>query len=91
MTKKNDAGPKRPSRAEVEKLLLLDATGTGGSPAEIADRLGLPATLAGAVGEALRALANQRLVESVEEEGDELRLTEFGRGELEKRLGELGV
>lgn len=80
----------RPSRADVETLLILDAIGPEECLlAEVADRLGLPGSVAQAVAVGLESLVLVGLVERPEE--NRVKVTEAGHVLLRSRLEELGL
>jgi hypothetical protein len=76
------------SREEIETLCLLEVVGRGdATPAELAERLGLPRTLAPAIQEAIQPLVARRHLDARD---TGISLTESGRVWLEQRLAELG-
>lgn len=77
----------KPSRGEIETLCVLHAVGSSGCPErDLAARLGLSATLAGAVAVGMDRLITAGLLERVEER---FSLTAAGRNKLRTRLAEL--
>jgi predicted transcriptional regulator len=85
----NETKPTKPSRADVETLLILMAVGTDGCGShELANRLGLGRSVA-AVAAGLLPLVNAGLIDRTED--DRVALTEAGRGLLARRLDELEV
>ena len=89
MEDKTQERPKT-SRAEIETFCMLHAIGRHGCRRdELAGRLGLPAHLAGPVGDAATTMAVEPGWLAVKE--DRLSLTEVGHVGLLARLAELGV
>jgi len=89
MTRRDASVDVKLSREEIETLCVLSAIGEEGCPiGDLATRLGLSRTLAGAVADGMRALVDQGLLAC---EDDQFFLTEEGVDMLETRLAELGI
>ena len=79
----------KPSRGEIETLCVLHAVGSSGcQEGDLAARLGLSATLAGAVAEGMDRLITAGLLERVDAR---FSLTDAGRNKLKTRLAELAL
>lgn len=77
------------SRAEAERLVVLHVIEGGRrSTGAITAGLGLPQSLASAVGEVATALHEEGLLT---EDGGDYHLSESGQGLLQRRLGDLGL
>lgn len=89
MREVEEAQNRRPSRAEIESLCILEAVGPDGcTSTQLAERLGLSPALADAVAEAAADLEASGWL-SLEEE--RICRTDEGQAHLQARLQALGV